>query len=303
MIIPPFLKSGDKVGVVATAKKVNVENTNRGITILESWGLRVEKGPNLYASHGALAGTDTQRTGDLQAMINDTAIKAIFMVRGGYGSTRIIDNIDFSPLIHFPKWVCGFSDITAFHIHLFNLDIACLHGPMPSFFYAITDDSLKWYRDYIFGIGNVIKIQGHSQNKPGICRGKLVGGNLSIICHTMGTPSQIKTNGNILFIEDIGEQLYHLDRMMVQLKRAGLLQDLAGLIVGQFTDMKDDDPFGKDVAGIMLDYVGQYNYPVCFGFPVGHSAQNYALPVGVTVELNVTDHEVFLNLGNNKTGD
>lgn len=303
MIIPPFLQAGDRVGVVATAKKVHVENTNRGIEILESWGLRVEKGPNLYATHGALAGTDAQRTSDLQAMINDSRIKAIFMVRGGYGSTRIIDDIDFSPLLKFPKWVCGFSDITAFHIHLFNLNLACLHGPMPSFFHAITPESLEWYRNYIFGAGNTIKTQGQSHNKPGTAYGKLVGGNLSIICHTLGTPSQIKTEGNILFIEDIGEQLYHLDRMMVQLKRAGLLNNLAGLIIGQFTDMKDDDPFGKDIAGIILDHVGIYNYPVCFDFPLGHTAQNYALPVGLFADLRVADLEVVLNLKNNQAGD
>ncbi|MDZ7604810.1 MAG: LD-carboxypeptidase [Cyclobacteriaceae bacterium] len=303
MIIPPFLQAGDRVGVVATAKKVNVENTNRGIEILESWGLRVEKGPNLFATYGALAGTDAQRAADLQAMINDDGIKAIFMVRGGYGSTRIIDHIDFAPLESFPKWICGFSDITAFHIHLFNLGIACLHGPMPSFFYAITQDSLHWYRDYIFGARNTLKTHGHPQNKTGTARAKLVGGNLSIICHTMGSPSQIQTNGNILFIEDIGEQLYHLDRMMVQLKRAGLLQDLAGLIVGQFTDMKDDDPFGKDVTGIILDHVDKYDYPICFDFPVGHSAQNYALPIGLMADLHVTEHEVILNLEYNKSGD
>ncbi len=303
MIIPPFLQSGDRVGVVATAKKVNIENTNRGIEILKSWGLYVEKGPNLYASHGALAGTDAQRTEDLQAMINDPEIKAIFMVRGGYGSTRIIDDIDFSPLKKFPKWVCGFSDITAFHLHLFHLGIGCLHGPMPSFFYAITQDSLEWYRDYIFGAINTIKTHSHPQNKPGEAHGKLVGGNLSIICHTMGTPSQMMTEGNVLFIEDIGEQLYHLDRMMVHLKRAGLLQGLAGLIVGQFTDMKDDDPFGMDVAGIILDHVGKYNYPVCFNFPVGHGAQNYALPIGIMADLNVKINEVDLNLGNNKTNN
>jgi len=303
MIIPPFLQAGDRVGVVATAKKVNVENTNRGIEILESWGLHVEKGPNLYASHGVLAGTDAQRAGDLQAMINDAGIKAIFMVRGGYGSTRIIDDIDFSSLKTYPKWICGFSDITAFHIHLFNLDFACLHGPMPSFFYAITQDSLRWYRDYIFGIGDSIIIQGQLQNIPGKAKGKLVGGNLSIICHTMGTPSQIKTEGNILFIEDIGEQLYHLDRMLVQLKRAGLLQGLTGLIIGQFTDMKDDDPFGKDVTGIILDHVGKYHYPICFDFPVGHSTQNFALPIGVAAELHVTEQEVVLNLGNDKPGN
>ena len=298
MIIPSFLRPGDQVGVVATAKKVNMVNTHQGIRILESWGLEVRTGPNLYATHGALAGTDAQRISDLQSMVDDNGIKAIFMVRGGYGSTRIIDNIDFSPLIKYPKWICGFSDITAFHILLFNLDFACLHGPMPSFFYTIDQESLQWYRDYIFGKRNRIILPGNKLNKPGKVSGKLVGGNLSIICHTMGTPSQIRTANNILFIEDIGEQLYHLDRMMVQLKRAGLLSGLSGLIVGQFTDMKDDDPFGKDVAGIILDHVGGYEYPVCFDFPLGHGAKNYALPIGFNAQLNIAYSEVSLVLGN-----
>jgi len=299
MIIPPFLQKGDRVGIVATAKKVNIENTQRGIEILKSWGLHVEVGVNLYAVHGALAGTDAQRLSDLQSMVNDNGIKAVFMVRGGYGSTRIIDKIDFSPLKKNPKWICGFSDITAFHLHLFNLGFCSLHGPMPSFFYAVDNDSLNWYKDYIFGERDALKFQGNQWNKPGKCTGKLVGGNLSIICHTIGTASQIKTEGNILFVEDVGEQLYNIDRMMVQLKRAGLLDNLAGLIVGQFTEMKDDDPFGKDVTGIMLDHAGNRNYPVCFDFPVGHGTTNYALPVGINATMNATSDEVTLLLGNN----
>lgn len=297
MIIPPYLKKGDKVGVVATAKKVNKPNTIEGIKILKTWGLRVLVGEHVFDIHNQFAGTDAHRARDFQKMIDDPDIKAIFPVRGGYGTTRIIDDIKFENLIKHPKWICGFSDITAIHTHLFRMGVASIHSPMPSFFYALEQKQLDWLHDMIFGEKQILACDGNRLNREGKVRARLIGGNLSIICHTIGTGSEIMTEGNILFIEDVGEQLYHLDRMMVQLKRAGLLNDLAGLVVGQFTDMKDGDPFGMSAYEIIHDHVRGYDFPVAFDFPAGHFNQNHALPVGIDCNFTVGKEEAALELG------
>jgi muramoyltetrapeptide carboxypeptidase len=194
MIIPEFLSAGDKVGIVATAKKVDKENTLKGIEVLKSWGLNVIVGNFVFHTFHQFAGTDEQRVEDLQNMINDHEVKAIIMVRGGYGSTRIIDQIDFSPLRDYPKWICGFSDVTAFHLHLFNLGIASIHSPMPSFFYALHQSSLRRFNDLIFGKKIVYRNKNHELNRLGKSIGTLTGGNLSIICSTIGTQSEIKTS-------------------------------------------------------------------------------------------------------------
>jgi len=297
MIIPEFLSSGDKVGVVATAKKVNRGNTLQGIGILESWGLEVKIGKYVFHSFYQFAGTDSQRMEDLQLMIDDPEIKAIFMVRGGYGSTRIIDQIKFDSLKTNPKWICGFSDITAFHLHLYKLGIASMHSPMPSFFYALNQKSLDGLKNLIFGESFIYENKKHKLNRQGEAKGKLTGGNLSIICHTIGTKSEIISRGQILFIEDVGEQLYHLDRMMVQLKRAGFLKELGGLIVGQFSDMKDnEDVFGYDANEIIYSHIKEYDYPIAFDFPIGHTSKNYTIPVGMEAKLIVTHKESALEL-------
>lgn len=296
MIIPEYLQKGDTVGVVATAKKVHKAHTLEGIEILKSWGLNVLVGEYVFAEHQQFAGTDAQRTQDFQAMIDNKDIKAIFLVRGGYGSTRIIDQINFSSLNKFPKWVCGFSDITAIHSHLFRLGIASIHAPMPSFFYALDEKPLNWLRDLVFGEKQTLEVSHHPLNRNGKINSKLVGGNLSLICHTIGTASEIITQENILFIEDVGEQLYNLDRMMVQLKRAGFLGNLAGLVVGQFTDMIDDDPFGQDANEIVKEHVKEFQYPVAFNFPIGHSNMNHAVPIGVACKLDINDARSLLEL-------
>lgn len=302
MIFPRYLRTGDKVGVVATAKKVHKDNTLKGIDILKSWGLDVHIGEHTFSAHHQFAGTDHQRAGDLQKFIDDPDVKAIFMVRGGYGSTRIIDRINFEPLIRYPKWLCGFSDITSFHLHLFKLGIASIHSPMPSFFYALDKPALNWLEQHVFGNSGQINANAHLLNRLGHNLGKLVGGNLSLICHTIGTASQIEADGNILFIEDVDEQLYNLDRMMVQLKRAGVLNKLKGLIVGQFTDMKDnEDSFGMDAYEIIHSHVSDFDYPLAFNFPIGHSSNNWAVPVGVDLELNIDEAGSILKIGNQET--
>lgn len=297
MLIPEYLKNGDHVAVVATAKKVHAVNTQKGIEILKSWGLEVEVGKHVFECHQMFAGTDEQRLDDLQKMINDPEIKAIFMVRGGYGTTRIIDQVDFNPLQTNPKWICGFSDITALHNHLFRLGIASIHSPMPSFFYSLRENPLHWLQQLLFGNKQALRVDGHHLNRPGDIKGKLIGGNLSIICHTIGTNSEIITDGNILFIEDVGEQLYNLDRMLVQLKRAGFLSNLKALIVGQFTEMKDDDPFGLEPYEIVYSHISEYEFPIAFNFPVGHTTDNFALPIGVDCEISISKDWSNLKLG------
>ncbi len=304
MIIPEYLKPGDTVGVVASAKKVNKENTLKGIDVLRSWGLEVNVGENVFNSHYQFAGTDEQRLQDLQDMIINHEIKAIFMVRGGYGSTRIIDQVDFTPLKTYPKWIFGFSDITAIHLHVYKMGIASIHGPMPSFFYTLKNKPLKWLQELAFGHTKTLSVNDHSLNIFGRASGRLVGGNLSIICHTIGTASEIETKNNVLFIEDVGEQLYHLDRMMVQLKRGGFLDNLHGLIVGQFTEMKDDeDPFGLDEYQIIHEHVKAYNFPVAFNFPIGHCRDNHAVPVGLPVTLNIDKKGAKLNISNQESSE
>ncbi len=282
------------MGVVATAKKVNRENSIKGIELLKDWGLEVVPAGHLFSISGQFAGTDTERASDLQIMLNDPDLRAIFMARGGYGTTRIIDNIDFSEFLKSPKWICGFSDITAMHTHLFNMGVASIHGPMPSFFYSLHRAALDRLRKLVFGALSPLHVNSDTKNKPGIATGRMIGGNLSIICHTLSTNSEIRTKGNILFIEDVGEQLYHLDRMMVQLKRSGKLDDLAGLVVGQFTDMKDDDPFGITASEIILSHVRDFGFPVAFSFPIGHINTNLALPVGISAELAVEENTAEL---------
>lgn len=297
MIIPQYLTSGDKVGVVATAKVVDKGNTLFGIDMLRQWGLKVEVGQYVFEKYFQFAGTDEQRTEDLQRMIDDPEIKAIFMVRGGYGSTRIIDRIDYTPLVKNPKWICGFSDITAFHLHLFQLGIASFHAPMPSFFHALDKPSLNRFQSMLFGNRETLHVHPHHLNKKGKATGKLVGGNLSMICHTIGTPSEIETEGNLLFIEDIGENLYRIDRMLVQLKRAGFLRHLAGLIVGQFSDMEDnEDSFGLNAFEIIHSHISAFDYPVAIDFPMGHTSTNFALPVGLEATLIVDEKAVQLDI-------
>jgi muramoyltetrapeptide carboxypeptidase len=289
MIIPPFLSTGDKVGVIATAKKVNKESTLQGIDMLKKWGLKVQLGEHLFDTFHQFAGTDQQRAHDLQQMIDNPEIRAIFIARGGYGTTRIIDDINFDSLLRKPKWICGFSDITAILLHLYDMGIASFHSPMPAFFYENDQKALDFMRNSLFGQKKNISAQAHPLNRLGEANGKLIGGNLSIICHMIGSATRIMTDGNILFLEDVGEQLYKIDRMMVQLKRAGLLGKLSGLIVGQFTDMEDgEESFGLDVLEIIHHHTSEFDYPLAFDFPIGHTNENMAIPVGVEGRLKIS---------------
>ena len=291
--IPPYLKKGDKVSIVCTARKFSVQEAQPSIQMLESWGLEVVLGKTIGLDNFQLGGTDQERIDDMNAQISDADIKAIWCARGGYGTVRIIDSIDFSPLLQHPKWIIGFSDVTTLHSHLHTLGIATLHGIMAFSVPLAKEESKASLHRALFGQGLTYTLEGYHANRIGQASGLLVGGNLSILYSLLGSPSSIDTKGKILFIEDLDEYLYHVDRMMQNLKRNGLLKDLAGLIVGGMTDMHDNSiPFGYNAQEIILDVVKDYNYPVVFNFPAGHGASNWALKMGTIVELKATDNQV-----------
>ena len=298
ILTPPSLKSNDTVAIVATARHLKKEELHKAIETFESWGLKVKLGTNLWNVSGQFAGTDNERLNDLQQMIDDPEVRAVFCARGGYGTTRIIDRVDFTSLSKSLKWIVGFSDITAILCHLHALQIESIHSIMPALFgRAGAENDIESLKNILFGNPEKIVSQAHHLNRAGKAKGQLIGGNLSIINNIIGTASDIDTTGKILFIEDVDEYLYHIDRMMVHLKRANKLADLSGLVVGKMTDMRDNTiPFGKTAYEIIHEHVREYNYPVCFDFPVGHEvSSNIALPCGRQAELLVSIEEVILD--------
>jgi len=279
MIRPPSLRAGDTVTIVAPARKLTVQDLSVAVGKLESWGLRVVLPNNIGSQkHSYLAGTDAERLEDFQQAINDVNIKAIICARGGYGSTRIIDQLDFTPLIQYPKWVVGFSDITAIHLALLRRGVESIHGTMPVLF-AKADgaSSFSSLKDVLFGSDVVLTAKKNDYNRRGSGRGEVVGGNLSLIVDSFGTSSEPDFLGKILVVEEIDEYFYKIDRMFTQLKRSGKLRELAGLMIGHFTDIKDSTlPFGECVEEIVLNAVAGYQYPIAFGFPTGHENPNLA---------------------------
>lgn len=294
---PPFLNQGDTVAIVAPAKAVDQDKIAAGIEILKSWGLYVKEGKTLSTHFHQFAGTDTDRRLDLQENLDNPDIKAIFCARGGYGTSRIIDEIDFSIFRKSPKWIIGFSDITVLLGNLLKEGFQCIHGPMPATFpTSVNTPSLEMLRRMLYGEVVSIAAPSHSLNRQGVMEGEVTGGNLSIVVSMTGTSSDLDAKGKILFLEDVGEYLYRIDRMMIHLKRSGKLRDLKGLIVGQFTDMCDNDtPFGKDALEIIADTVAEYDYPLCFDFPAGHCPNNMPLMFGKTGKVSVQEKGAFLD--------
>ena len=291
MLLPPYLKQGDKVAIVATARKITHEEIKPALQTLESWGLQVVLGGNLFKVDNQYAGTDEQRCADLQTMLDDKSIKAIIFARGGYGTVRIVDNLDFTIFKENPKWLCGYSDITVLHSHIHTqFNIPTIHSVMLSGFgNAVAENTLKQalfgeLNHYHFPADNIL-------NKQGTTEGVLVGGNLSLLYALLGSASDIDTDGKILFIEDLDEMLYHIDRMMINLKRNGKLKGLKGLIVGGMTAMKDNDvPFGKTAEAIIAEHVAEYDFPIVYNFPTGHIEDNNALMLGVKVRLEIDNN-------------
>jgi len=291
---PSPLLPGDEIRIVSPASAVEREYIEKSMKSLIGLGYRATLGNNIFSVFNQFAGTDQERTADFQEAINDPQVKAIFCARGGYGSIRIIDKIDFSKLNKNPKWIVGFSDITVFHTLLNNtFKIETLHSPMP-----VNFESPQFVENFtqlnriLQGQKPKIVIPGNSLNRKGHKKGTLVGGNLSILYSLQSTPYEIDTKNKILFIEDVGEQLYHLDRMLQNFLLSGKFKDLKGLVIGGMTDMQDKKrPFGKTPYEIILDAVKKYNYPVLFDFPAGHTDNNIPFILGAEVGLMIGDNE------------
>jgi muramoyltetrapeptide carboxypeptidase len=291
----PYLQQGDKIGIVAPARKISIEELKPAIETFTSWGLEVIFGKNLFGEQHQFSGPDEARAADLQHMLDDDSIKAVISGRGGYGTIRIIDQVNFERFIKHPKWIIGYSDITVLHSHIHNLGIETIHGTMPINFEK-NDEAVESLRKALFGERLNYEVKSHSMNRKGNAEGELVGGNLSLLYALTGSISDIDTAGKILFIEDLDEYLYHIDRMMIGLKRSGKLDKLKGLIVGGMTDMKDNTiPFGKNAEEIIYDAVKEYAYPVCFNFPAGHLDRNLALVLGRRIELSVKEAGSIVN--------
>jgi muramoyltetrapeptide carboxypeptidase len=291
MKTPDYLTGGDRVAVVAPARSVTVGQVEPFIRILAGWGLDVVTGPHLYSVYHQFAGTDNERASDFQMMLDDPSVKAIFCARGGYGTVRIIDRLDFTAFALQPKWITGFSDVTVFHSHIHrHCGIETLHATMP---YSLTQGaidpaSFESLRKALFGSELSYEVDAHTLNRQGQGQGMITGGNLSMLYSLTGTPSDIDTHGKILVIEDVDEYLYHIDRMMMNLKRSGKLDHLSGLVVGGMTGMNDNIvPFGKTAYHIIAEVVASFRYPVCYGFPCGHTPKNLALVFGRQVTLDV----------------
>ncbi|MBN2635149.1 MAG: LD-carboxypeptidase [Prolixibacteraceae bacterium] len=301
MKTPPYIQPGSKIRIVAPAGKVSEKYIIPAVQWLARQGYNTVLGQHIFAEHFQFAGTDEDRLQDLQLAFDDPETDVIICARGGYGTIRIIEQLDFTSFKKHPKWIAGFSDITLFHSCLNNLGFASIHGTMPRYFFdddGIETENLKTLMQLLSGEKVSYNYSATENNRGGNVSAELVGGNLSILCSLIGTKYEPETKGKILFLEDINEYLYHTDRMMNQLKLAGKLEHLAGLVVGDFTNMKDNDtPFGKTIEEIILDAVSDYNFPVAFGFPAGHDKKNLALAFGEKWDLNVSVYNSTLKLG------
>ena len=302
MVSPSFLNRGDIVGIVSTARKISEEEIQPALQILENWGLKFVLGKTIGAAENQFAGSDDLRAADFQKMLDDPEIKAIWCARGGYGTVRMIDALDFSAFKNNPKWIIGYSDVTALHSHIHNFGIETFHAQILQNLENKSAETSASIKEILFGNNYKIEVVSKGKlNRLGSARGQLVGGNLSLLYSLCGSNSAINTNGKILFMEDLDEYLYHIDRMMMNLKRNGMLKNLAGLIVGGMTEMHDSKiPFGKTAEEIIFDAVSEYNYPVCFNFPAGHITDNRALILGREIELNVQSSTINIRFSNSK---
>lgn len=288
---PKYLTQNATIGITCPSGYVSAERVAYAIVVLEKWGFKTVVGHTVGNEYHYFSGDDATRLADLQQMLDDPKINAILMGRGGYGLSRIIDQIDFTNFIKHPKWICGFSDITVLHSHIqAQYGIPTIHSVMCGAFKPETEES-----EYILSLRKALcgeplsySFAASPHNRDGTVEAIVVGGNLAMQAHLTGSASQIDTDGKILFIEDIGEHLYHIDRMLLNLKRSGQLSKIKGLIVGSFTDIEDTDrPFGQTLEQIISDKVKEYDFPVAFNFSCGHDEENYTLVLGATYRLSV----------------
>ena len=296
MIIPPYLKEGDTVAIVCTARKISKKELDPAIKLLTHWGLKVKLGDTVGKEYHQFGGTDVQRAEDLQEMLDDKEVQAIWCARGGHGTVRMIDEVNFSSIETNPKWIIGYSDPTVLHCHIHNLGVATIHGQMCLEIENKTEATRDTLKNILFGNYDAIKFASDFKlNRTGHAKGQLIGGNLSVLSSVLGSKSTIKTEGKILFLEDLDEYLYHIDRMVHNIKRNGFFKNLAGLVIGGLTDMHDNtSPFGQSAEEIIANAVKEFNFPVCFNFPAGHSKDNRALIFGAETELIVTKDNVVL---------
>jgi len=299
MQFPPFLQAGDTIGITCPSGFLPYSKTIFARQTLADWGFRMVTGATVGREYFYFSDTDERRLADLQAQLDDPEIKAILMGRGGYGMSRIIDGLDFTKFREHPKWIIGFSDITVLHSHIqSNFGIATLHGPMCGAFKGIQPEPphLTSLKKALTGKPVDYPVPVSPYNRLGRAEGTLVGGNLAILAHLTGSSSQPDTRGKILFLEDVGEYLYNVDRMLLNLKRAGMLDHLTALVCGGFTDLQDTErPFGKNIQALILDMVKDDDYPVCFDFPAGHLEMNYTLCLGKCYTLIVSEKNVQLS--------
>ena len=295
MIRPNYLQKGDTVAIVSTARKVSKKELIPALAILKNWGINVVLGTSIEAEEHQFAGNDKLRASDFQEMLDNPKIKAIWCARGGYGTIRMIDLLDFSNFKNNPKWIIGYSDVTVLHSHLHQLGFETLHAQMPVSIETKTAACVQSLKNSLFGNNNNIIIPSEASNVAGNAKGVVVGGNLSMLYSLCGSSSSISTKGKILFIEDLDEYLYHIDRMLQNLKRNGMLDQLEGLIIGGMTKMNDNDiPFGQSAEEIILSICDDYNYPIVFNFPAGHIKDNRALILGRKAELIISKTETIL---------
>jgi muramoyltetrapeptide carboxypeptidase len=300
MKFPTYLKPGDTIAIVCPAGFLPAAKAKACINTLKKWGFKVTKGKTLGGkSKNYFSGSFEERLADLQNQIDDPSINAILCGRGGYGTTHLLDHIDWKKFKKNPKWIIGFSDITILHTYLLTeIGVAGIHGPMANAFNE--DNGINRYtlslKDSLEGKPVHYTAKPHAQNRYGKATAPMVGGNLSLLAHAVGTNADVDTRGKILFIEDVGEQLYNVERMLLQLKRAGKLSKLKGLVVGGFTSNKDTDrPFGKNIEQVIYDVVREFKFPICFGFPISHEKENVAIIVGGTYQLDVSVHGTTLS--------
>lgn len=292
---PNFLQKGDTVAIVSPSGPIKDNSLDFALETLSQWGLKVIIGKHVYEHWNVFAGSDASRAADFQEMVNNPNVKAIICSRGGYGAMRIINTIDFSAFATHPKWIVGFSDITIFHSQLNRLNYQSIHGVMAKGFANVTPDSLQSLHDALFGILHPINFSSECINRCGTCSGQLVGGNLSILYSLRGTPYEYDYTGKILFIEDLNEYLYHIDRMIQNLKHSDILRNVAGIIVGTMSNMKNGiDEYENSVEGIILEAVREYSYPVAFNFPSGHETLNQTILMGAQNTLSVEEKSAQL---------
>ncbi len=297
---PAFLQQGDTIGIIATARFITSEQWQYAKGVIESWGLKIKLAENVFTPQFQLAGNVEERTQSFLSLWNDNEVKALLVARGGYGTVHTID--DILPFLNESKWICGYSDVTVLLNACTNKNIACIHSTMPVSFEHATPEALENLRCAIFGESFSFN-WNENQIQVGSCEGEIVGGNLSVIYSQLGSSTQLNTEGKILFLEDVDEMLYHLDRMFTALKRAGMFKNIRGLILGGFTQMRDNteefgfssnNPWGKSVEQIIIEMRINSENPIAYGFPAGHLNDNRAFYMGRNAELIVNENSAQL---------